>query len=240
METKKILAQIGLSESESKVYIACLTLGTSSITDIAKEANLKRPTVYLIIDELLNKKLLIKTPMGRRIKYRAEDPAKIISDLDTKKEALESALPSLRKLYKSSDKKPKVSFFEGKDQLVKLYENIMRGPEILAAFSIEKFLNVFSRKEQHRFFDILRKNNGHIYDMLIKSKTARKLAKEPYREDLVTQKFLPSNFKFATDILVARDKVALVSLESSIGIIIENKEIAATQRQFLQFIWNHI
>ena len=116
----------------------------------------------------------------------------------------------------------------------------MRGPEILAAFSIEKFLNVFTKKELRRFFEILRRNNGHIYDMIIKSKTAKRLASETYREGLATQKFLPSNFKFATDILVTDEKVALVSLESSIGIIIDNKEIATTQQQFLQFIWDHI
>ena len=54
----KILEKFGLTEGESKVYLALLKIGKSTIGDIVKEANVSNSKVYDILDRL-NKKGLI-------------------------------------------------------------------------------------------------------------------------------------------------------------------------------------
>ena len=49
------LQNVGLDEKTAKVYMAVLALGTSSVKTIAEKAELKRPTVYLHLDELMQK-----------------------------------------------------------------------------------------------------------------------------------------------------------------------------------------
>jgi sugar-specific transcriptional regulator TrmB len=52
MDIVTTLQKLGLTEKQATVYMAMLELGEAGMTKIAKKANLKRPTVYLIIDEL--------------------------------------------------------------------------------------------------------------------------------------------------------------------------------------------
>ena len=58
MDLIKNLKEIGLSENQAKVYLACLQLGQDSVLNIAKSAELKRPSVYLLLEELENKGLI--------------------------------------------------------------------------------------------------------------------------------------------------------------------------------------
>ena len=65
---KTLLQKIGLSEKDSEVYLACLELGTQPASVIARKAGLKRPTTYLILEELL-KKGLVSEYTGSNVKF---------------------------------------------------------------------------------------------------------------------------------------------------------------------------
>ena len=52
MELIEVLNKTGLHEKEAKVYLALLELGTADVSDIAAKAGVKRPTSYLVLDEL--------------------------------------------------------------------------------------------------------------------------------------------------------------------------------------------
>ena len=54
MDTK-ILEDIGLTKGEIKAYLALLKLGQSSTGPIAKEANVSRSKLYVILDKLSKK-----------------------------------------------------------------------------------------------------------------------------------------------------------------------------------------
>jgi len=49
------LQKLGLSDKESKVYLASLELGPAPIAAIAKQASVNRPTTYVIIESLIKK-----------------------------------------------------------------------------------------------------------------------------------------------------------------------------------------
>ena len=240
MEKEEIFRQYGLSDKETKVYLAALSLGTCSITQLAKKADLKRPTAYLVIDELLKKNLLTAIPSGKIIHYKAEAPETLIERLEENKEKIKEILPELRSIYQKSLKQPRVRFYEGKDKLCKMYEEIFRSKEIWAVFSYDKYSEIFTEAENKHLFNILNRQGGIIYDLMENTKKAREYAQAKYRTGLSETKLLPSDFKIATDVLVFGDKTAMISFDNLIGIIIEDQNIAQTQKQMIQSIWNNI
>ncbi|MCX6739840.1 MAG: hypothetical protein NTZ49_01260 [Candidatus Parcubacteria bacterium] len=62
----QVLTNLGLNDKESKVYLACLELGTSSILEIAKKSGVNRGTIYYIIEELKQKQLISQTTKKKR------------------------------------------------------------------------------------------------------------------------------------------------------------------------------
>ena len=66
METIDVLERVGLKGKEASVYLALLELGTASVESIAKKAGTKRPTTYLVLDDLQNRGLVSIVPQQKK------------------------------------------------------------------------------------------------------------------------------------------------------------------------------
>lgn len=240
MNLQQTLKEYGLNNKEAKVYLAILALGAASITEISKKAGLKRPTVYLMIDNLIQKNLLIKTPQGKKVYYKAGNPEKLIQDLEEKKQKISVIVPYLKFLYLKHSKKPGIRFYEGRDKILQVQEEIFRAKEIWAMFSVDNFLKVFREADSRHCFRLLIRHGGFIYDLLEDTKKAREFSRIKYRFGVSEVKFLPPKIKLATDLLVYEDKVALISFENLTTTIIEDPSISQMQKMMLQFIWHNL
>ena len=60
-----LLTNLGLSEKSAQVYVAALSLGTSSVQTLAKKSGLKRPTAYSYIEELLQEGLSLANGISK-------------------------------------------------------------------------------------------------------------------------------------------------------------------------------
>jgi HTH-type transcriptional regulator, sugar sensing transcriptional regulator len=240
MNIKQTLEDIGFSTEEAGLYIAGLSLGASSISDLAKKADVKRPTAYNSINSLLAKGLLSKVPYGKRIFYMAESPQKLMSMLHSRQTALEQVLPQLEALQVSSDNKPKVRFFEGKEGLKSLYQEMFSTHRnMMGMASMDNVHSVFSEKENASFFHVLRREGGQLNDVVEDSPIGRAYASASYRKGLGFTKFLPKQAQSGSDLLLEGTKVAHISFSSLIGVVIEDEEIAQTQRGLLEFLWKN-
>lgn len=237
----RILTELDLSKQEASIYIAALELGFSSISDIAKKAGIKRPTAYYVIEELIKKHLVSRAPKGRRAFYLAESPHKLLDKIREQEKKLVTALPHFEALQNSAPNKPKIRFYEGKEGIMSIYNEIFKTRQkIFAIGSMKKFFHVFSHEENAKFFDLLRQEGGQIYDLIENSEEAKNYAKVSYRKKLGRVKFLPEDFKIGTDTLITRNRVALISFSSMVGVLVENEEIAETQRNTLEFMWENL
>ncbi len=96
------LKEIGLSEKESKVYLAALELGPAAVQKIAERAGVKRPTTYVMLEALAERGLMTTTKEGKRTRFAASSPEKIMAILEaerhraaTRLESFRTALPGL-------------------------------------------------------------------------------------------------------------------------------------------------
>lgn len=234
------LADLGLEKNQANVYLAVLEIGPESISNIANRAKVKRPTCYLIIDQLLEKGLIIKVPQGRRVFYKALPPKKYLKTLESKKDSFEKLLPQLNAMFASASNQPKVRFFEGKEGLRSLYQEMLAtSKSIYSIFSYDDFLTVFSQQENADFFSLIEKSGGMFYDMVKSTPTTKKaLKQETFRKSKnVRVKLLPQDFEFKTDLVVSGNKTAMISFGSLVGVIIEDLDIAQMQQSMIKYLW---
>jgi sugar-specific transcriptional regulator TrmB len=106
------LQKIGLSENESRIYIAVTKLGDSAVKDISTESGVKRPTTYLALDDLRQKGLITKIPHAKRAIYRAKDIDDLYDFASDNMNEFKRSLPTLESL--STTNKPiRALYFEG-------------------------------------------------------------------------------------------------------------------------------
>lgn len=128
LETLKLL---GIKEKAAHVYSAALTLGTSSVKDIATKAGLKRPTVYVYLEELVKDGFVQKITRGKKEYFQATSPHFIEMRLEENLKSLKKEMPLLEMLHSEGQGKPGVTVFEGEKGLQQMYEEVKHTKELI-------------------------------------------------------------------------------------------------------------
>ena len=120
----KLLSNLGISEKAAEIYIAALASGTASVQELAKKTNIKRPTAYSYIEELLKEGLLEKAPLGKREYYRASNPLLLEARAEQTAAAIKKAIPELEMLHATMVGRPSISILEGEKGLRQVYKEM--------------------------------------------------------------------------------------------------------------------
>ena len=129
------LAQFGLNDKATKVYLACLELGTGSAQKIAEKALLPRTTVYEVLEHLVHHGF-ISTFLKKRIRnFSTEDPQQIIRLAESKVNTLKDALPEMNAIVGRDRKRPVVRFYQGKEQMKIVLEEMLAEADELLSFA---------------------------------------------------------------------------------------------------------
>jgi sugar-specific transcriptional regulator TrmB len=238
---EKALIAAGLDEKQANVYVACLELGPSKVPEIAQAARIKRTTVYGIVGELVSMGLISASYKGKTKLYGAADPAVIMALLDERKKRVADIMPELSELFITHHVRPRVTFFEGREGLRKIYDDVLECKS--------KQIKMIARVRQH---------NEAIGDAFIKEFIRKRIARgiiarvlHPKSGDLYTNergtediklkrqvRYLPPNVFHAAMIMIYDHKVAMISTkEENFGFIIETKEFSNTLSAYFDFMW---
>ena len=85
---KNILLEVGLTEAETKIYLAVLKLKTCTVRDITKECGFHRTNIYDILEQLRERGLITIFKEGKTTKYNATNPNNLYELLREKKAIL--------------------------------------------------------------------------------------------------------------------------------------------------------
>ncbi len=247
METRlyNILKNIGFTKQETNVYLACLSLGRSSVIQIAGKAGIKRTTTYNIIESLLEKGVLSKHQDRKGQKFLAESPEKILTNLRQNQKDLSQILPNLIAMAGSeSEFKPEVKFYQGKEGLKAVYEDTLnsceKGYELAGYFSGEdafNFLPDYTRSYVKRRVAKGIKAKAIAIDSKIIRKHIDRDKKELRRTKLVSKQMLPISIE--KDIY--KDKVAFMNFKGfPFGVIIKSPQIAKSERAIFELLWKKL
>ncbi|MBN1385802.1 hypothetical protein JW968_02365 [Candidatus Woesearchaeota archaeon] len=243
MEEPKIinnLEDFGLTEKETRVYLANLKIGTSKVNEIAKKANILRETTYAVLRSLIEKGL-VSHVIKSGIKYfEAVDPSELINILEEKKTKIESILPDLIDMKMSVMEKPEITVYEGKTGLKTILDMIIKDkPRELLQLSSADILETLQFYFPHW---IKKRIENKIKTRILNQKTAKMIYyKRTGKEALREVRFLPANFKITTSNFIYNNKIAIMTMKADniIGVMIENKDIVDTEKSQFEFIWKN-
>lgn len=246
MELLKSLHKIGLSENQAKVYLACLQSGVASVLHIAQNAELKRPTVYLLLDDLEKIGMVSRVKKGKKIHYKAEPPTNIVSKAEQKLKMAQEILPSLKAIYNLDPEKPNIKIADGIQGVKSVYNGIFTyllhhpNEELLIFGSLKDAIENFQTSVVDYFYETMGRsknpireigNNDHETRMYYRKSVALN-PKHEIRlirdEGVFTQ----------TDNMLYGNTLIIFSVKKEIfATILESASIAKTYRTLFNMAW---
>lgn len=226
--------------------MACLQLGMETVLRLSKFANLKRPTVYLILDELEVMGLVSRVQKERKILFKAEDPEAIVSRLKMKQETALAILPSLKAIHNLDPEKPTIKIHEGIPGVRNVYTDIFT---YLANHPGEKLLIFGALKDALEHFET------QVTDFFYRSiGKVQASVREIGNDDHETRKYYRASAKlnpnhdirlirdegrfFQTDNMLYGNRLAIFSVKEQVFVTtVESASIAETYRTLFNMAW---
>ncbi len=239
----KDLQAVGLQEKEAKVYLAALELGKGTAQQIARKADLKRPTTYVIVEELMQQGLVSSYYEGKKQYFVAEHPDRLgdllkkeQEEVEKKQAHLKAILPQLQSINNRQTDKPVVKYYEGKEGILTMVAEHAKSSFGKTAYSVHSrdMLNkVLSVKETEGIA-----NDRVEHHIKMKSLYTWSQGTLPNRSDTEGIRLSETDLGVSCDIAVFGDRIRIASFKDRlIGVVIEDKEIAKSFQAVFELAW---
>jgi sugar-specific transcriptional regulator TrmB len=241
MNIQEALQTIGLSGKEGAVYTALLQLGQATAYGIAVKSGLKKPTTYVILDELIEKGLVLKVPQMKRQHYVARSPEEAFGVAQERLTLAKKALPELMAITKGKKTKVNTAYFEGVEGIKQLLEYKLKenqGEEMLAFWATDKNITPeLVEYFQDEWFAKMQRQSIRVRGLAPADPLLKK-----YRETDAqygrTIKTIPTNdYHSEVAISTIGDLVRIEDYKNLQGIAIENQDVAKAVRQIFEMVW---
>lgn len=241
-----ILENFGLYPEEAKVYLAMIHMGNTTMLEISKRTEIKRATVYLIINRLINKNLVKSLIFGKKKYYAAENPKKMISILEERRKELEEIIPFLKEQYKTREDTPNIYFYEGREGVEKIYEEILKlesKSEVLWFGCQQDLFEEFYRIYKALEYRDVDEDSAGIRLLMNSTRMDKEYAKNVNDDEdtykIVKARVLPKDLLFInTNNIIIGNRLVVFSVKRDyFVVIIESDDVANTYRTLFETAW---
>ncbi len=243
----KQLDDVGLNNSEARVYLAILELGNTNVSDIAKQTSINRRNVYDTISTLLDKGLIFQIIGDKKGTYAGIDPDKLIELIQSKEIALESVVPAMEKDYSAEKIKESAIVYKGIDGFKNYMEDILETSEDVYCLGAKGGWNYEGLGEFKDWFEkerIRKKIKVHnLFDSEMKKYIKDK---KPFYNVYAEHRFLSEQHSTnsAMDVF-GNHTVTFTGLdpekinEDVSLFVLVNKEVAESWKIWFKFLWDN-
>jgi len=236
------LKKLGLNQREAEVYVATLELGEATIQEISRQAGLKRPTVYNIIENLRNRKLINIAIRGKKRKFIASGPEELEAIIRERNEVLKEILPEVKILSGlEGDVKPRVKLFEGIEGVKTYLQGTLDAKQPIKAFVDFKVAYGFMGTYIDDYIKKRIKNKIPIQVIAPYESIGRGIQKKDKKELREVRLIPPKNFPIEIEMEIYGNCVGIISFSKKnlVTVLIENKKIARSMRSIFDFAWEY-
>lgn len=233
------LVGLGLDAKEAAVYVSTLSLESATAYRIAEESGLKRPTVYVVLEELRRKGLVLKTPHPKKALFAARPLAEYLAEEDYRLKQVETLLPHFEALRKQPG--TAVYFYSGisgmRDALQYKFKS-MSGKQYLSFYcdldgAAPEIRGLYDEWDKTAIaagirFRVLRARGRKQSDAHLTSRE-----KELIEERFVDASSYPSNISFEA----AEDFIRITDAKECFATIIESRATASALRMVFSILW---
>ena len=242
MELSTHLSSLGLSDKEAATYIAVLQLGVSTVKPIADRANVKRTSIYNFIDKLVSLGLVSKTTIRGRNHFRALAPERLVELQEQRLKRLKAAMPLFKGIFNSSERKPRVSYYEGPDQIRNIVEEEPRcKSEACYIWTGKDMMEMVGGPKGMVEVDRARMQNGvWIRTIRFKEKDVLFRTSAHGKKFLREMRYGPKNMEFPVGVgIYDTGKVGFFgSYRERWGLMIESPEMMTLMRNLFSLLWD--
>jgi sugar-specific transcriptional regulator TrmB len=242
---EKQLQRLGLTEGESKVYEAMLSLGPSTVGPLVKKSGVAYSNIYEILGRLQDKGFVSFVVKEKTKYFQAVEPVRIRdylekqeSELQDSRKTFESLLPHLERLTRSVGEREETEVFIGEKGLRTAFDILLKGA---VRGEKELFFYVHDPLYYERADSFYRRTWPSMQRLGIR---ADGISNEDYRNTglskespkFIRQRYVP--FPVPGNIDIFRDKVLItVWREKPVGILIHSREVAENFSAYFGSIW---
>lgn len=235
-----ILKEAGLTENEAKVYFVMLSLGPTTILKIARVSEIKRPTVYLIIESLKQKGLVNIDIKSFKKLYVAENPEKLEFVLENKVNQFKKHLSQFSAIFSLKENESTIKYYDGLEAVKNVYEQLLKdidpGEDYLVLSDARQWLNL----DKEYFMDFTERRGKlpiKIKLLMQDSEEAKYLCKFQQNFNFEA-KILSGDTKLTTTLIVTPERVVINQLVNPImAIVIENQSIINMHKEMFEIMW---
>lgn len=246
MDTKQVLKNYGLTDEETRLYLAGLKLGEAPLARIAKEAGIKRSSAYLIAKTLEEKGLMGNFKLPNGLRFVASSPSLLSDQLKKRLAEINEIIPELKAIQKFHQSKPKLTAYEGKEGYIAIAnESLKTSDTIRCIGSLKKIYEIVGQEYDRNYYIPERlKNNITIKNLYFEEEAADffpadTFTSERNSKELREIKFLPKDFRHPAFVLIYENTVAIFTSKKELTAIkIESAEIAKSEKAKFDLIWN--
>ncbi|PIN74595.1 hypothetical protein COV18_06910 [Candidatus Woesearchaeota archaeon CG10_big_fil_rev_8_21_14_0_10_37_12] len=240
------LKEAGLTEGETKVYLALLEIGSSTTGPIIEKSKVAKSIIYQLLDKLIEKGLVSYVTKEKTKYYQASDPDKLLDYIEERKKELERNAKQVEKLIpelllkQASAKKSEVRLFEGFKGMITVHEHTYEKLK-----SGEEYFYLSGPAEQPEYFHAYWKKD---HKRRAKAEIKSKILFHPKVDDETLRnrnsykgseaRRMPIEINTPAWFMGYKD-VAVISFPSSNPITVEiiNQEIADSFRAYFEEFW---
>lgn len=236
MPVASTLTELGLSPNEVKIYLTMLDVGMAPISIISRRAGLKRPTTYGVVKKL-RKRGLTDCFLSKGVRlYSVISPKALYQRYAEHLQAFERALPELAIKHEQLVIKPKVSFFEGKRELERLYRDAFTGKGELLAYLLPEQAERYFSKEW--LGETYKRSAGHSKKRIVSVDTAEARALILSLSLPATQtRFTAENQAWSHELLIRDQHVYIFSFREGFALHLVSADAASMQKILFESTW---
>ncbi len=239
MHIDLILQKCGLSPKESKLYLSALELGSGSVQAIARKAGVVRSTAYEVLESLRDRRF-VSTFQKKKVRYfSAEDPSQLVRLATETLDLLKTALPQMNAFVGSKRHRPTVRFYEGKDGMKMVFNEILDEAKELYAFGSADV--IFKEVEDFEQFVQMRQKKKIPIKVILKESSKAQERKKLGSKELREVRIIPNTHEYNGLIYIWKSKIVFFGfIHDPVAVIIESQELADTQRALFYHLWDKI
>jgi len=248
----KIFKELNLDKEHARIYAACLENGPSPASKLAKIAQVPRSTAYYLLRDLAKRGLISEIQGDTKLIFSPASPQKLQELLTEEHETLWENLKQLKtnqhllqRVFLSHQAQfPKVSFYEGEKGLKTVLYDSLSADEILVTCQGEDKTKKTVEDQPKYLFDFLKevvRRNIRTRELVQDNPNNRDYWKQfsSKRNKILlipTQKKMQFNH---VDKHIYGSKIAYISHDNLVGVIIEDETLAANERAQFEVLWKY-
>ena len=242
-KTIKKLIESGLTEKEALVYHAGLVLGPTTVLKLAQYTNLKRASIYDVVDSLVAQALFRIDEVSFKKVFVAEDPKQLLRVAEEKVSKVQDIIPDLEVLFKKSGKTKLIKTYEGLPALQAIIDRFMnetKSGEFRYGIGGDLGWHDIDPRLQEKYFkwrERITLDTRFIFQDSARANLHK--SKETLLRNQV--KVLPKQMKLNSDITITPRLMVIMKLSTPMtAIVIEDEEIISTYKELFLFMWDMV